>query len=129
MPKKQFDRTILVVDDAELILKTARAMLRDLGYKSVLSANDGDAAWDLIATGSVDVVICDWNMPRLSGIEVLRKVRSTPEFKTLPFIMLTAEAEEKAVLTAIQGGVTDYIVKPFTKNTLALKLNRITAAP
>ncbi len=120
--------TILLVDDAELITKTARAILRDMGFKTIFVAGDGNQAWETLSRAEIDLIICDWNMPNLSGLDLLQRIRETPRLANLPFIMLTAETAEAAVLKAIQAGVTDYVVKPFTRDILARKLAKILKA-
>ena len=125
MPRKPSDLSILLVDDAELITKTVRAMLRDMGFKAIFVAGDGAQAWETLSRAEMDLVICDWNMPKLSGLDLLKRIRETPRLEKLPFIMLTAEAEEQAVHEAVRAGVTDYVVKPFTKDTIMRKLTKL----
>ena len=98
--------------------------LKMLGYTQILQAEDGDVAWRALSNikPPVDLVIADWNMPKSTGYELLQKIRSDPRFKDLPFIMSTTENEKDKVLDAIKAGVTNYIVKPFTAETIRVKL-------
>lgn len=113
---------ILVVDDQQPMRKTLVYILRQLGYKNVDCAEDGDIAWNTINQRPVDLVLLDWNMPRLSGLELLQRIRASEAYARIPVVMITAEANEEHVLGAVQAGVTDYIVKPFSPNTLAKKI-------
>lgn len=116
---------ILVVDDQQPMRKTIAYILRQLGLKDIQFAEDGDAAWKHINSTRVDLVLLDWNMPRLSGLSLLERIRSSEAFAKLPVIMVTAEANTDHVLSAMQAGVTDYVVKPFSPNTLQKKLQDV----
>ncbi|KHK01964.1 response regulator [Desulfovibrio sp. TomC] len=124
VPKKI---AILVVDDQQPMRKTIAYILRQLGIKDIQFAEDGDAAWKHINETRVDLVLLDWNMPRLSGLSLLERIRKSETFAKLPVIMVTAEANTDHVLTAMQAGVTDYVVKPFSPNTLLKKLEDVCA--
>lgn len=115
---------ILIVDDMLTMRKIVKKTLVDMGFKNVSDASDGIQAWNMIRaeTGAIDLVICDWNMPKCSGIELLRKVRGMKETEKMAFILLTAESETKQVAEAVQAGVTDYIIKPFTPDVMRTKL-------
>lgn len=114
---------ILVVDDQQPMRKTIAYILRQLGYKNLLFAEDGEAAWRVINNDPVDIVLLDWNMPRLSGLSLLERIRKSERYARLPVVMITAEANEEHVLTAIGAGVTDYVVKPFSPETLLHKIH------
>lgn len=114
---------ILVVDDQQPMRKTIAYILRQLGYKNIEFAEDGDIAWNVINHQRVDLLLLDWNMPRLSGLSLLKRIRASEAYATLPVVMITAEANEEHVLTAVQAGVTNYIVKPFAPNVLARKIH------
>lgn len=114
--------TILVVDDFHVVRKTVKHQLRALGFTNVAEASDGKIAMEVVNSQPIGLVIADWNMPGKSGIDFLREMRADPRHKDIPFIMLTAEATEDAIATAVRAGVTNYIVKPFTYETLAKKL-------
>lgn len=116
---------ILVVDDFSTMRRIIKNILRQLGYSNVEEADDGTTAWDTLNRGGIDFVISDWNMPKMTGIELLRKVRASEEFGDMPFLMVTAEAQQENVIEAVQAKVSNYIVKPFTAETLAAKINKI----
>lgn len=116
---------ILVVDDQQPMRKTIAFILRQAGFKHIDFAEDGDAAWEIIARGLVDLVLLDWNMPRMSGMELLERIRSHPSVSKLPVIMVTAEAHQDLVVAAIAAGVTDYVVKPFTPAVLLHKVHGV----
>ena len=116
---------ILVVDDFSTMRRIIKNILRQLGYNNVEEADDGTTAWDVLNRGGIDFVISDWNMPKMTGIELLRKVRASEEFSDMPFLMVTAEAQQENVIEAVQAKVSQYIVKPFTAETLAVKINKI----
>ncbi|WP_300157964.1 response regulator [Solidesulfovibrio sp.] len=118
---------ILVVDDQQPMRKTIVYILRQLGYRNVECAEDGDIAWNVINGQHVDLVLLDWNMPRMSGLSLLSRIRASEAYRKLPVVMITAEANEEHVLTAVQAGVTNYIVKPFSPNVLGRKIQEVLA--
>jgi two-component system chemotaxis response regulator CheY len=120
LPPKEIK--ILLVDDQPLIRKIVRDILAQLGYMNVEEAENGQDALVKLRMKKFDLIFLDWNMPIMQGIDVLRELRKMPAYKDTPVIMLTAEAEKEKVLTAIQEGVTNYIVKPFKPATLKEKL-------
>ncbi len=87
----------------------------------MVDADDGSTAWEILNKDKIDFIISDWNMPKMSGIELLRKVRASEEFADLPFLMVTAEGQQENVIEAVQAGVSNYIVKPFTPETFEQK--------
>ena len=113
---------VLVVDDYALTRDMVKSIVRQLGFVNVQSVENGQAALEVVRREEVGLIICDWNMPCVSGLEVLRQVRSLPGGKTRPFLMLTAEAYRENVMEALKAGVSDYIVKPFSSQTLAEKI-------
>lgn len=117
------DLAVLVVDDQQPMRKTIAYILRQAGIKNIAFAEDGEQAWIAINQGLVDVMLLDWNMPRMSGLELLTRVRRSETFARLPVVMITAEANEEHVMAAINAGVTNYIVKPFAPKTLLHKLH------
>lgn len=119
------DIVIVVADDYSLTRDMIRAILKQLGFSNVLTAENGKRACEIILGEHVDLVICDWNMPGMTGLEVLRTVRNSEKTKDLPFLMLTAEAYRENVVEAVKAGVTDYIAKPFTSQTLSDKLETV----
>ncbi|MEJ5300869.1 MAG: response regulator [Thermodesulforhabdaceae bacterium] len=119
------DMTVLVVDDFATMRRIVRNILRDLEFKKILEAEDGTAAVDILKTQKVDLIISDWNMPKMTGLELLKWVRSNEDTKDIPFLMVTAEAQKENVIEAVKAKVSNYIVKPFTAQTLAEKLEKI----
>lgn len=113
---------ILVVDDIMTMRSLLRHELRQLGYEDVETAENGLAALKKILTQKFDLVIADWNMPGLTGINLLRTVREKPELKNIKFLMVTAEAKEENILDAKEAGVDDYILKPFAPAILKEKI-------
>ena len=120
---------ILVVDDMELIRQVVKTELVGMGFKNIIEAATGnEALTELIKTLSknpVQLVISDWNMPGMTGLDFLKQVRSNPKTHNLPFIMLTTEAEMENVMDAIREGVSNYIVKPFEAGQLADKIKQV----
>lgn len=119
------DMTALVVDDFSTMRRIVKNILRDLEFKNVLEAEDGTTAIQVLSSQKVDLVVSDWNMPKMSGIELLKYVRSNDNLKELPFLMITAEAQKENIIEAVKAKVSNYIVKPFTAATLAEKLAKI----
>ncbi len=113
---------VLVVDDMLTMRKTVIKMMKEWGYTDIHEAKDGEEAWTKTQEGGFGLIISDWNMPNLSGLEFLKKVRSDATFAKLPFVLVTAEAEPQFVAEAIRVGVDQYVVKPFTKESLRMKL-------
>ena len=116
---------ILVVDDFSTMRRIIKNILRQLGYTNVIEADDGTTALEKLQSNPVDLVILDWNMPKMTGIELLRTMRADPKFKAVPVLMVTAEAQKENVVEAVQAGVNNYIVKPFTAETLKEKVDKI----
>ncbi len=116
---------VLVVDDYALTRDMVKSILRQLGFVNILAAEDGAMALQLLREEKVGLIICDWNMPRMSGLALLREVRGDEKLKAVPFLMLTAEAYRENIVEAVKAGVTDYIVKPFTSQVLAEKIESV----
>lgn len=116
---------ILVVDDFATMRRIIKNILKQLGFNNVVDADDGTTAWEILNKDKIDFIISDWNMPKMSGIELLRKVRSSEEFADIPFLMVTAEGQQENVIEAVQAGVSNYIVKPFTPEVLEQKIKKI----
>jgi two-component system chemotaxis response regulator CheY len=115
---------ILVVDDFATMRKVIRNLLKQAGYENITEAEDGVAALKTLKSTKMDFVISDWNMPNMTGIELLRAVRSDSELNTMPFLMVTAESLKENVVEAVKAGVSNYIVKPFTAEVLGDKIER-----
>lgn len=116
---------VLIVDDFSTMRRIVRNILRQIGLNNVVEADDGTTAWDILNREKIDFVVSDWNMPKMTGIELLRKVRGSEEFAELPFLMVTAEAQQENIIEAVQAKVSNYIVKPFTADTLQQKIDKI----
>jgi two-component system chemotaxis response regulator CheY len=119
------DLTVLIVDDFLTMRRIVRKILRDLDFQNILEAEDGSAALDVLKTTKVDLIVSDWNMPRMTGLELLKEVRASDKFKDTPFLMVTAEAQKENIVEAVKARVSNYIVKPFTAATLEEKLAKI----
>jgi len=118
---------VLVVDDFSTMRKIVKNILRQLGFTNIVEADDGSTAWEVLNKDNIDFIVSDWNMPIMSGIELLRKVRGSEEYADIPFLMVTAEAQQENIIEAVQAKVSNYIVKPFTPETLGQKIDKIFA--
>jgi len=116
---------ILVVDDFSTMRRIVKNLLNDLGYQNIVEADDGNTALPILKAGGIQFVITDWNMPGMTGIDLLKAIRAEPSLKALPVLMVTAEAKREQILEAAQAGVNGYIIKPFTAQTLQEKLEKI----
>lgn len=116
---------ILIVDDYKTMLRIIRNLLKQLGFNNVDEATDGSQALHKLRDKSYGLVISDWNMEPMTGIQLLREVRADAKLKDLPFIMITAESKTENVVAAKAAGVSNYIVKPFNAATLKTKLTSI----
>ena len=116
---------ILVVDDFPTMRRIVRNLLKDLGFENVEEAEDGAMGLDKLRNGNFDFVVSDWNMPNLDGLSMLQQIRADPALKSLPVLMVTAEAKKENIVAAAQAGASGYVVKPFTAATLEEKLNKI----
>lgn len=119
---------VLIVDDYKTMLRIVRNLLRQLGLNNVEEAMDGSEALDKLRQDNYGLVISDWNMQPMTGIELLREVRSDDSLKNIPFVMITAESKPENVITAKEAGVSNYIVKPFNAETLKNKLTSVFGA-
>lgn len=116
---------VLVVDDIQVMRSHILNMLRDLKIINTSQASDGKQALDLLKILEFDLIISDWNMPNVNGLELLQTVRKDKHNKLIPFLMVTAENKKEYIIEAIKAGVNNYIGKPFTAETLKKKLNEI----
>ena len=116
---------ILIVDDFSTMRRIIKNLLRDLGYNNTQESDDGANALPILQKGSFDFLVTDWNMPGMTGIELLKAVRSDPSISSLPVLMVTAEQKKEQIVEAAQAGVNGYIVKPFTATTLKEKIDKI----
>ena len=116
---------VLVVDDASATRQIIKSMLKELGFNNIREVENGQLALDSLKRRKADLVLSDWNMPVMSGIDLLRAIRADKELKAIPVMMVTAEAEPENIMEAVKAGVNNYIVKPFNAKTLEEKLNKI----
>lgn len=116
---------VLIVDDFATMRRIVRNILRQIGLQNVVEADDGTTAWDVINREKIDFIVSDWNMPKMTGIELLRKVRGSEQYADIPFLMVTAEAQQENIIEAAQAKVSNYIVKPFTADTMKQKIDKI----
>ncbi len=116
---------VLVIDDFATMRKIEKNILGQLGIKNVDEADDGSTALPKLKANKYDVVLLDWNMPNMTGLELLKAMRAEDSLKSVPVIMVTAEALKDNVVAAAQAGVNDYVVKPFTAATLEEKLKKV----
>jgi len=116
---------ILIVDDFATMRRILKNILKQLGFKNLVEADDGTSAWEVLEGQSIDLIISDWNMPKMTGLELLKKVRASDAYKGTPFLMVTAEAQKQNVIEAVQAGVSNYVVKPFTAEAISDKLEKI----
>ena len=116
---------ILVVDDFATMRKVVRNLLKQIGYENIIEAEDGVSALKVLKSQKIDFIVSDWNMPNMTGLELLKAVRADNELNATPFLMITAEALQDNVVAAVRAGVSNYIVKPFTAETLNGKIQKI----
>jgi two-component system chemotaxis response regulator CheY len=116
---------ILVVDDFATMRKVVRNLLKQAGYENIVEAEDGVTALRVLKSQKIDFIISDWNMPNMTGIELLKAVRADDDMAKMPFLMVTAEALQDNVIAAVKAGVSNYIVKPFTSEILNEKIVKI----
>lgn len=120
-----FNITILIVDDFESMRRIVKGTLKSIGFSNFIEAGDGAIALKKLEKQKIDLIISDWIMPNMNGLDFLKAVRASDKFKNIPFIMVTAEGQKGNVLEAINAGVNNYIVKPFTPETLSAKLKKV----
>lgn len=119
------DMKILVVDDFSTMRRIVKNLLKDLGFTNMEEADDGNTALPLLKSGSFDFLVTDWNMPGMTGIDLLRKVRADANLADMPVLMVTAESKREQIVEAAHAGVNGYVVKPFTAITLKEKIEKI----
>lgn len=116
---------VLIVDDYKTMLRIVRNLLKQLGFMNVDEATDGSMALQLLRNAQYGLVISDWNMEPMTGLQLLKEVRADPKLKGVPFIMVTAESKSENVIAAKEAGVSNYIVKPFNAETLKTKMSSV----
>jgi two-component system chemotaxis response regulator CheY len=119
------DTKFLVVDDFSTMRRIVRNLLKELGFANIQEAEDGVEALKKLRSDTYDFVVTDWNMPNMTGIELLREIRADAKLRHLPVLMVTAEAKRENIIEAAQAGASGYVVKPFTAATLDEKLKKI----
>ena len=122
------DMKILIVDDFQTMLKIVENLLRQLGFKNIDKALDGKSAFEMIKTNKYDLILSDWNMEPMNGLDLLKAVRAFEPTKTTPMILITAESKVENIVAAKQAGVNNYVVKPFNAQTLKEKLVAVIGA-
>lgn len=116
---------ILVVDDFPTMRRIVKTLLRQLGYTNVIEAEDGQAGLAKLKNEKIDLVLLDWNMPKMTGLELLKAMRADDALQQIPVVMITAEGRKEDVLEAVKAGVNNFVVKPFTAETLEEKLAKV----
>jgi len=116
---------VLVVDDFATMRRIVKNILTQLGYKNIIEADDGTTALEVLKQQKIDLIISDWNMPKMTGLDLLKAVRGDSSMADTPFIMVTAEAQQDNIILAVKAKVSQYIVKPFTAETLGEKIDKI----
>ncbi len=116
---------ILVVDDFSTMRRIIKNLLRDLGFTNTEEADDGMTALPMLQTGRFDFLVTDWNMPGMTGLDLLKEVRKDANLVSMPVLMVTAESKREQIIEAAQAGVNGYVVKPFTAATLQEKIDKI----
>ena len=116
---------VLVVDDFATMRRIVKNVLRQIGFTNISEADDGKTALKALKGEKFDLILCGWNMPKISGLEVLKQMKSDDELKKIPFVMVTAEAQKDHIIEAVKEGVNSYIVKPFTAETIGEKLKKL----
>lgn len=116
---------VLIVDDYKTMLRIIRNLLKQLGFNNVDEATDGSMALQMLRVGNYGLIISDWNMEPMTGLQLLREVRADAKLKSIPFIMVTAESKSENVIAAKEAGVSNYIVKPFNAETLKTKMSSV----
>ena len=116
---------VLVVDDFATMRRIIKGALKQLGFSNLIEAEDGEAALKELGKEKIGLIVSDWNMPNMTGLELLKAVRADNNLKDIPFLMVTAEGQKENVIQAVHAGVSNYIVKPFTPETFNAKLEKI----
>ncbi len=121
------EMNILIVDDSPTTRKVTIRYLNILGYNSIIEAGDGKEALKILESKPADIIITDWNMPNMNGLEFLKELRADDNLKRTPVLMVTTRGLKEDVISAVKAGANNYIVKPFTQKTLEQKLNMLLA--
>jgi two-component system chemotaxis response regulator CheY len=120
-----YDQVIITVDDSSTMRRIIKNTLSKLGFTNILEAVNGVEGLEVLANNKVDLIITDWNMPEMDGLTFVKTLRAKEEFKEVPILMVTTEAAKEDILTALRSGVNNYVVKPFTPETLQEKIFKL----
>ena len=120
-----YSHSIITVDDSSTMRRIIKNTLQKLGFETILEAGNGLEALEVMSKNTVDMVVTDWNMPEMDGLTFVKAVRAKDEYKDLPILMITTEAAKEDILTALRSGVNNYVVKPFTPETLQEKVFKL----
>jgi two-component system chemotaxis response regulator CheY len=120
-----FDTRILVVDDFESMRRIVGQLLHDMGFRDIALADDGATALAMLRQDDFGLLVTDWHMPQMDGIELVRAVRADPRLNPIPILMVSAEATREQIIAAVKAGVNDYVVKPFTPQILQAKIEKL----
>jgi two-component system chemotaxis response regulator CheY len=116
---------VLVVDDFATMRRIVKGVLKQLGFNKIVEAEDGSAALEELKKDSIGLIVSDWNMPKMTGLDLLKAVKKDDSLKEIPFIMVTAEGQRENVIEAVKAGVSNYVVKPFTPEIFGEKLEKV----
>ena len=120
-----YEQSIITVDDSSTMRRIIKNTLQKLGVETILEAGNGVEALEVMSKNKVDMIVTDWNMPEMDGLTFVKAVRAKDEYKDLPILMITTEAAKEDILTALRSGVNNYVVKPFTPETLQEKVFKL----
>jgi two-component system chemotaxis response regulator CheY len=123
--KIDYRMKILVAEDFATMRKIMCCSLKEMGFTQVFEAEDGLSAWEIIRREDLGLVVTDWHMPRMGGLELLQKIRALPRTRSLPVLMITIEEHRDYLIAAVQAGVDNYLIKPFTPEVLKEKIEQI----
>ena len=116
---------VLIVDDFATMRRILKNILTQIGFTNIYEADHGKNALKVLKNQKIDLIMCDWNMPEMTGLDLLNAVRADEALKGIPFVMVTAEAQKENIIQAVQAGVNNYVVKPFTTETITQKLEKV----
>ena len=120
-----YEQSIITVDDSSTMRRIIKNTLQKLGFETILEAGNGVEALEVMSKNKVDMIVTDWNMPEMDGLTFVKAVRAKDEYKDLPILMITTEAGKEDILTALRSGVNNYVLKPFTPETLQEKVFKL----
>ena len=123
-----FSITIMIVDDFTMIRRVIKKVLKEIGFTNIIEADDGTSALEEIKKNKIDLILSDWDMPNMDGLELLKAIRDSEGYKDVPFIMVTSEGQKHHVIEAVQEKVSSYIVKPFNPEELKDKMLKVLAS-